>query len=94
MTGRQGQLDLLCERAAGLFVYAVATVKFIDHKNNNPKKQLDRLLQSPESSARSRGRPSSRRTRPWIRSTRQFSRRLSVQTTQRMIPRSVLSSVL
>ena len=42
------QLDLLCKRAAGLFVYAVATVKFIDHKNNPPKQQLDLLLQSPE----------------------------------------------
>jgi len=46
------QLDRLCERAAGLFVYAVATVKFVDHRNNSPKKQLERLLQSPESSAR------------------------------------------
>jgi len=45
------QLDLLCERAAGLFVYAVATVRFIDHRNSSPKKQLDRLLDSPESSA-------------------------------------------
>jgi len=45
------QLDLLCERAAGLFVYAVATVRFIDHKNNSPKRQLNRLLGSPESSA-------------------------------------------
>jgi len=44
------QLDLLCERAAGLFVYAVATIRFIDHKNNNPQRQLDRLLDSPESS--------------------------------------------
>jgi hypothetical protein len=44
------QLDTLCKRAAGLFVYAVATVKFIDHKNNDPKEQLDRLLQLPESS--------------------------------------------
>ena len=43
------QLDLLCERAAGLFVYAVATVKFIDHKNENPKRQLDLLLRLPES---------------------------------------------
>jgi hypothetical protein len=43
------QLDLLCERAAGLFVYAVATVKFIDHRNNDPKEQLDRILQSPKS---------------------------------------------
>ena len=45
------QLDLLCERAAGLFVYAVATVKFIDHGNNGPGEQLDRLLKF-ESSAR------------------------------------------
>jgi hypothetical protein len=44
------QLDLLCKRAAGLFVHAMATVRFIDQKNNNPKKQLDRLLQSPEES--------------------------------------------
>ena len=44
------QLDLLCERAAGLFVYAVATVKFIDDRNNVPKERLDRILQSPKSS--------------------------------------------
>ena len=48
----KGQLDLLCERAAGLFVYAMATVKFLDHKNNDPRGQLDLLLQSPESSTR------------------------------------------
>jgi len=42
------QLDLLCDRAAVLFVHAVATVRFVGHRNNNPKKQLDRLLQSPE----------------------------------------------
>ncbi|KAF9642837.1 hypothetical protein BDM02DRAFT_3192612 [Thelephora ganbajun] len=46
------QLGLLCERAAGLFVYAAATIKFIDRRNNDPKEQLDRLLRSPESSAR------------------------------------------
>jgi len=46
------QLRLLCGRAAGLFIHAVATVRFIDHKNNNPKTQLDRILQSPESSVR------------------------------------------
>jgi len=36
------QLDLLCERAAGLFAYAAAT--------GNPRRRLDLLLQSPESS--------------------------------------------
>ena len=43
------QLDLLCDRAAGLFVYAVATVGFVAQRNKNPKKQLERLLQSLES---------------------------------------------
>ena len=46
------QLDLLCERAAGLFVYAVATTKFIDKRGANPRKQLDLLLRSPQSSVR------------------------------------------
>ena len=45
------QLDYLCKRAEGLFVYAVASVKFIDHGYNNPRQQLDRLIQSSESSA-------------------------------------------
>jgi WD40 repeat protein len=44
------QLDRLRERAAGLFVYAMATVKFID--DHDPGRRLDRLLQLPESSAR------------------------------------------
>jgi hypothetical protein len=42
------QLEALCERAAGLFVYAMATVRFIDQRNKNPKAQLDRLLDSLE----------------------------------------------
>jgi len=46
------QLDILCDRAAGLFVYAAATVKFIDNQNSNPRRRLDLLLQSPENSAR------------------------------------------
>ena len=45
------QLDVLCERAAGLFVHAMATVRFINQKNNNPRRQLDRLLQSSGSYA-------------------------------------------
>ena len=43
-------LDLLCGQAAGLFVYAMATVKFMNYRNNDPKEQLDHLLQLPESS--------------------------------------------
>ena len=45
----EDQLDLLCERSAGLFVHAMATIRFIFQRNSNPKRQLDRLLQSPES---------------------------------------------
>ena len=40
------QLDRLCGRAGGLFVYAAATVKFIDNNRRSPRKQLDILLQS------------------------------------------------
>ena len=47
LTGEQ--LNLLCECAAGLFVYPVATIGFIYQANNNPMKQLSRLLQSLES---------------------------------------------
>ncbi|KAF9786424.1 hypothetical protein BJ322DRAFT_786340 [Thelephora terrestris] len=43
------QLNLLCERTAGLFVYAMATVRFIDRKNKDPEEQLERLMQSQES---------------------------------------------
>ena len=41
-------LALLCHRAAGLFVYAMAAVRFVDQKNKNPKKQLDWLIKSQE----------------------------------------------
>ena len=43
------QLDLLCERAAGLFVYAVATLKFLDHAFTPPSKRLDIIIGAPES---------------------------------------------
>ena len=40
------QLDDLCRRAAGLFVYAAATVKFINDNYRDPRSQLDLLLAS------------------------------------------------
>jgi len=60
LAGRRGlvnwpieeQLDHLCERAAGLFVYAAATVKFVDNNYRNPETQLDLLLQSQKIGAR------------------------------------------
>ena len=42
-------LDLLGERAAGLFVYAVATLKFLDHPFTPPSEQLDIIIKAPES---------------------------------------------
>ena len=61
LTGRQPgldnwpteeQLDQLCGRAAGLFAYAAATIKFIDNNKRDPKKQLNILLESPKIGAR------------------------------------------
>jgi hypothetical protein len=48
----KSQLDLLCEHAAGFFVYAVATVKLINKQNSNPRTQLDRLLQYQQGTVR------------------------------------------
>jgi hypothetical protein len=45
------QLDLLCKRAAGLFVYAVATLKFLDHVFSPPSKQLDIIMRTPASTS-------------------------------------------
>lgn len=48
-------LDLLCKRAAGLFVYAVATLKFLDHSFTPPDEQLDAITKAPGSTAREGG---------------------------------------
>ena len=45
-------IDNLCERSAGLFVYAVATIRFIDYKDYDPKRQLELLLRRQNSTAR------------------------------------------
>ena len=45
-------LDRLCQKAGGLFVYAVATAKFLDRDGGTLQARLDLLLESPESSAR------------------------------------------
>ena len=41
-------LDSLCQRAAGFFVYAVATVSFLKHRFKRPSDQLDMITKSPE----------------------------------------------
>ena len=43
-----GQIDSLCQRAAGFFVYAVATVNFLKHKFKRPSERLDIIMESPE----------------------------------------------
>ena len=44
-------IDLLCLRAAGLFVYAVATVKFLESNTHLAEDRLDVILKLPESTA-------------------------------------------
>jgi len=46
-----GQIDLLCRRAAGLFVYAAATVKFLDSNIHLPEHRLHVIIQLPECTA-------------------------------------------
>jgi len=45
------QLDSLCQRAAGFFVYAVATLNFLNHYLQDPMDQLSAIMESPESTA-------------------------------------------
>ena len=42
-------LDLLCQRAAGFFVYAVATLNFLKHKFKCPSDRLNIIMKTPES---------------------------------------------
>ena len=44
-------IDLLCSRAAGLFVYAVATIKFLDSNTHLPEHRLDVIVKLPECTA-------------------------------------------
>jgi len=44
-------IDLLCSRAAGLFVYAVSTIKFLDSNTHLPRHRLDIIVKLPECTA-------------------------------------------
>ena len=44
-------IDLLCRRAGGLFVYAVATVKFLDSPTHLPEHRLGIILKLPDNTA-------------------------------------------
>jgi len=41
-------IDILCKKAAGLFIYASTVVKFIAFKNRTPTEQLDRIISLPQ----------------------------------------------
>ena len=41
-------LDMLCRRASGLFIYAVASVKFLDSKIELPKRRLEVIAGLPD----------------------------------------------
>ncbi|KAF9650050.1 hypothetical protein BDM02DRAFT_3112640 [Thelephora ganbajun] len=45
---RDDHINVLCDRAGGLFVYAVATVKFVDTSTCLPERQLDVIVNFPE----------------------------------------------
>ena len=42
-------IGILCEKAAGLFIYASTVVKFFMSKNRTPAEQLDRITSLPQS---------------------------------------------
>jgi len=42
-------INILCKKAAGFFIYASTVIKFITSKNHTPTKQLDRIVSLPES---------------------------------------------
>ena len=47
----ENSINLLCQRAAGLFVYAAATVKYLGKKLYLPDKQLETIINFPDCTA-------------------------------------------
>jgi hypothetical protein len=45
------QLDLLSKRADGFFLFAVATINYLDHLVEDPPVRLDAIVKSPQSTA-------------------------------------------
>ena len=44
-------IDILCKKAAGFFIYASTVVKFIESKNHKPTKQLNQIISLPQSTS-------------------------------------------
>jgi hypothetical protein len=45
-------IDILCEKAAGLFIYASTVVKFVASHHHQPSKRLNLLISLPQNTAR------------------------------------------
>jgi len=43
------EINILCDKAAGLFIYASTVVKFVGFKNCTPTEQLDQIISLPQS---------------------------------------------
>ena len=48
---RSSDIEALCNKAAGFFIYASTAVKFIASKNHKPTKQLDQIISLPQNTA-------------------------------------------
>ena len=44
-------IDILCEKAAGFFIYASTVLKFVTSKNHSPARQLKQIISLPHSTA-------------------------------------------
>jgi len=44
-------INILCKKAAGLFIYASTVIKFVAFKSRTPTEQLDRIISLPQSTA-------------------------------------------
>ena len=45
------EVDVLCEKAAGFFIYASTAVKFVGSRNHKPTKQLEQIISLPQSTS-------------------------------------------
>ena len=41
-------IEILCQKAAGFFIYASTVIKFVASRNHNPTKQLDQIISLPQ----------------------------------------------
>ena len=44
-------IEILCQKAAGFFIYASTVIKFVASRNHNPTKQLDQIISLPQSTS-------------------------------------------